>query len=113
MDSTVYEVLEQMQKEKATYCVVTAYQTQLKGIFSLSDFIQKVLTMELSAWKTTSIQNLMTPNPLSLMNNHPIYYAINNILHFKVRGIVICNEDRYPESVVTTLDIIRYLNGKL
>jgi CBS domain containing-hemolysin-like protein len=51
----------------------------------------------------------MTKNPECLLSRHILSYAINNMLEGGYRNVVVVNEDRQPESVLSMLDIFKYV----
>ncbi|MBG08957.1 MAG: hypothetical protein CME68_09380 [Halobacteriovoraceae bacterium] len=105
------EVLNKMQTNKKSVAILTEYETKIKGIMTERDFLIKVLgkvDFNLQA-SSISISNFMTKNPECLLSRHILSYAINNMLEGRYRNVVVVNEDRQPESVLSMLDIFKYL----
>ena len=91
--------------------VLTEYETNIKGIITERDFLNKVLGKVDLNLKTSSpnIKQFMTPNPECLLSRHILSYAINNMLSGGYRNVVVVNEDRQPESILSMLDIFKYI----
>ena len=108
---TINEVLHEMQTNKKSVAIVTEYETKIKGIITERDFLTKVLgKIDLSSQNSSpKVVNFMTKNPECLLSRHILSYAINNMLEGGYRNVVVVNEDRQPESVLSMLDIFKYV----
>ncbi len=106
--STLTEVVEMMRERKRGAIILTRYETELKGIITERDLLFKVfgkedLSQDLRAHK------FMTPNPHTLLSKHYLAHAINNMSHFKYRSTIVVDEYNYPLSIVSLLDIFKYV----
>ncbi len=108
---SLFEVLNQMQINKKSVAILTEYETKIKGIMTERDFLFKVIgSVDLNSNNhSPKASDFMTKNPECLLSRHILSYAINNMLEGGYRNVVVVNEDRQPESVLSMLDIFKYL----
>lgn len=112
-ETSLLDALEAMYEVRRGSVVITKYDCIVKGIFTESDFIYKVLNRSYEELKKLKISDVMTPNVHTLLGRHIISYAFNNMMAFNYRRVVIVDEEKYPLSIVTLLDIIKFLNHQL
>jgi predicted transcriptional regulator len=101
------EVLMHLQKAKVGACVLTSYETMVTGVITERDFLMKIFGTELLQ-QNPKVQTVMTKDPDCLFSRHKIAYAINNMFTYNYRRIIIVDEDNYPLSLVTLLDILKF-----
>jgi len=108
---TLKEVLNEMQTNKKSVAILTEYETKIIGIITERDFLMKVLgKIDLNRQAPSpKAKDFMTKNPECLLSRHIISYAINNMLEGRYRNVIVVNEDRQPESVLSMLDIFKYV----
>ena len=111
-ETSLQEVVQIMQARGVGSILLTEFETILKGIFTERDFLFKVLgKYDLS--QPIPISDFMTTNPHTLLSKHYLAHAINNMFHFKYRNTIIVNEDTYPISVISLLEIFKFIAGYL
>ena len=54
------------------------------------------------------VSQLMTKNPDCLFSRHKIAYAINNMFTFNYRRVIIVDEDHFPLTLVTLLEVLKF-----
>lgn len=109
----VLEVLEAMKKRNIGAAVITKYDSLIMGIFTESDLISKVIQLPWEKIQASCVEKFMTKGPDTLMEKHIISFAINNMFHYNYRRIIVVNEDRYPLSVVSLLDILKFIGHQI
>ncbi len=110
-DSTL-SVLSKLRQENLAAAVMVRHGTLISGIVTERDFLFKVYGKVLDL-DNTPIKNIMTNNPHFLFDRNKLGYALNNILTFNYRNILVLDEEKYPLSIVTLLDILDYLCRKV
>lgn len=113
VDTPTLDVLKMMQERRFGVCVVTKYDSLIEGIFTESDFIKKILPLKWETLKNSKISQFVTKKPDTLMDKHIVSFAINNMFEFDYRRIIVVNEERFPLSVVSALDILKFINYHL
>jgi CBS domain-containing protein len=106
--ASVSDAIELMRERKRGAVILTRYETELKGIITERDVLQKVLG-KMALDGTLKVCDIMTPNPHTLLSKHYLAHAINNMFHFKYRSNIVVNEDNYPLSIVSLLDIFKFV----
>jgi CBS domain-containing protein len=107
-ESSLVEVIELMRERKRGAIILTRFETELVGIITERDLLFRVFGKENLNEKLKANQ-FMTPNPHTLLSKHYLAHAINNMFCFKYRSTIVVNEDRYPLSIVSLLDIFKYV----
>lgn len=107
-ESSLVDVIELMRERKRGAIILTRYETELVGIITERDLLFRVFGKEdLSSGLLAN--QFMTPNPHTLLNKHYLAHAINNMFRFKYRSTIVVDEDRYPLSIVSLLDIFKFV----
>ncbi len=101
------EVIGLMQSKKIGSVVVTDKKT-LVGIFTERDVLMKVIG-KIKNWETTSVGEVMTPNPRSLRAEDEIAYALNNMHVGGYRHIPIVDAKGLPVSMVSIKDVMSWV----
>lgn len=107
-ESKISEAIELMRERKRGAIILTRYETEIKGIITERDLLLKVFG-KVDLKEDLLVKDFMTANPHTLLSKHYLAHAINNMFHFNYRSTLIVNEDRYPLSIVSLLDIFKYV----
>jgi CBS domain-containing protein len=107
--SSLQDVLKKMQEEKKGAALLVEYETRIKGILTERDFLLKVVGKHKIEGKPLPVKDFMTSNPDCLLARHILSYALNNMFEGGYRNIVIVNEDKHPISIISMLDIFKYI----
>ena len=108
VSSTIPEAIELMKDRKKGSIVVTEYETKIKGVFTERDLLFKILGKS-DVREELTLKEFMTENPHTLLSKHYLAHAINNMFHFKYRSTIVVDEDHYPLSVISLLDIFKFV----
>jgi CBS domain-containing protein len=84
------------------------YETSIRGIITERDLLFKVYDQP-GVSAESPVREFMTASPHLLLSKHYLAHAINNMFHFGYRNTIVVNEDRYPESIVTLLEIFKFM----
>ena len=106
---SVQEVLKRMQEEKKGTVILVEYETMIRGIITERDFILKIVGKHRLEDGPLPISEFMTPNPDCLLSRHILSNALNSMFERGYRNIIIVNEDRQPVTVVSMLDIFKFI----
>lgn len=112
-NTSLHDTLIKMAKAKTGYAVITEFETIIKGIFTESDIVEKVTLLKNFGELELKVKDFMTASPDTLLEKHLISHAINNMFEFKYRRIIIVNEDNFPISIVSLLDILKFISHAL
>ncbi len=107
IDTNIQDTVKLMQ-ENHNGCVVITENGKLAGIFTERDLMIRVVNI-IEDIKTTKISEVMTTEPLWLMETDMIAYAINNMHVGGYRHIPIVNENREPVRAVSVRNINTYV----
>jgi predicted transcriptional regulator len=103
------DVIQLMKKKNNGVVLLTEYETELRGIITLKDCLFKVFKKEDVGDQKILVSDFMTKDPHALLETHVIAHALNNMFKFKYKNIIIVSEDGFPHSVVSLLDILKYI----
>ena len=109
VSSSVQEVLKSMQEEKKGAAILVEYETIIKGIITERDFVIKILGKYNLEDRPLPVSDFMTPNPDCLLSRHILSNALNSMFENGYRNMIIVNEDRHPVTVISMLDIFKYI----
>ena len=109
VSSSVQEVLKSMQEEKKGAAILVEYETIIKGIITERDFVIKILGKHNLEDRPLPVSDFMTPNPDCLLSRHILSNALNSMFENGYRNMIIVNEDRHPVTVISMLDIFKYI----
>lgn len=107
VSKTVGEAVECMQKNKIGSVVVTK-NGELEGIITERDILMKVIGL-IDDWKSTSVEQIMTKHPQSLMPDDEVAYVLNNMHVGGYRHVPIVNENDEPISMISIKDVVSWL----
>jgi|GEM_PF-483005 len=108
VNCSVSDVVELLQSRKKGAVLLMEYETKLKGIITERDLLFKVFGKE-KVDGTLRASQFMTPNPHILLSKHYIAHAINNMFSYNYRNSIVVNEDRYPVSVISLLEVFKFV----
>jgi len=109
--SSLKDIYNKMREKKAGAVLLVEYETSLKGIITERDFLIKIYS-KVNLETETAIP-YMTKNPDTLLFRHRIAYAINNMFSRNYRNVLITDEGSYPQAIITMVDIVKLVSGKL
>lgn len=114
---TLHQAIERLQQDRSGALVVTEFRGIIRGVFTESDLIKLICTPgvveNFSSISQKKIADFMMKDPHTLLEKHMLSFALNNMREFGYRRIIVVNEDRYPLSVVTQLDLLRFFSYQL
>lgn len=110
---SIQDVLKEMQEKKVGYALIMNYETELYGIITERDFLFKIFGKLDLTKGPISVDDFITSPPHTLLQKHFFAFAINNMFKYKYRNIILVDEDRIPVSVITLLDIFKYIGDFL
>jgi CBS domain-containing protein len=111
INDSIEEVIKSLIKNKKSTALVMNFETELKGIISEKDLLRKVYSKV--DIQNNSISEFMTADPHKLLEQDLIAVAINNMSKYKYRSVIVANQGGYPISIVSILDILKYISVKL
>ena len=103
------EVLKSMQEEKKGAVILVEYETMIRGIITERDFILKIIGKHRLEDRPLPISEFMTPNPDCLLSRHILSNALNSMFERGYRNMIIVNEDRQPVTIISMLDIFKFI----
>ncbi|WP_127715850.1 cyclic nucleotide-binding/CBS domain-containing protein [Halobacteriovorax sp. HLS] len=109
-ETPFYEAVKSMVEKRKGSILVMEYETEMRGIVSERDLIRKFLTFD--DLKLVAIREFMTKDPHKLLEQDLIAVALNNMSKFKYRSVIVANQEGFPISIVTILDILKYIASK-
>ncbi|MCB9061696.1 MAG: CBS domain-containing protein [Halobacteriovoraceae bacterium] len=107
----ISNVLSGIRKLKQSIIFVCEFTSVLKGVITERDIVKNYLAHNPDP--NAPISSIATKHPLTLLKKHPIAFAINNMLEFGNRNIIIVNEDNYPLGNLSIIDILRFMHEKI
>lgn len=93
-------------------CVLVVDGGVLRGIFTERDFMRRVVARGLSSSETT-VTEVMTPNPESLLKIDEVAWAINKMAVGGYRNIPVVDRSGQPVGVVGAFEVIDFLDEVL
>ena len=89
-----------MKAARKGMVAVTRYETELVGVLTERDLLKKVFgKIDLSS--QIKVSEIMTPNPITLLEKHVLSYAINNMFVKNFRNIILVDEEKNPISSIS------------
>ncbi|WP_417334902.1 CBS domain-containing protein [Halobacteriovorax marinus] len=105
------DALTLMRNGATSTLVVMEYETELKGVITARDFLNKAY-LDLD-FQSVKVSEIMTPAPHKLLEQDVLAVAIKNMAKFNYRNVIICNQVGYPISTVSILEILRFICSKI
>ena len=89
-------------------CLVVVKNNHLKGIFTERDVLLKIAGEKIDLAKAT-VEDFMTPNPVTLTMNDPIISGLRLMHQGGYRHVIIVDENGAPASVLSIRDVVHYI----
>ena len=105
-DTTVSQAVKLMQENKSGYIVV-AKDKRAAGLFTETDFVQKILEKD-ADW-SRPIKDFMSPDPVTLTMNDSVGMAIDQMGENRVYYIPLTNDKKELVNVISVRTLIRFL----
>ena len=104
LGTSLRHVLDKMQDSKSN-CILTLENEKLGGILTERDILLKV-TGKGYDLDLTTIDEFITPKPVSVTSDDPVAYALNKMYVGGFRNVPVVNDELYPIGIVSISDII-------
>ncbi len=105
--ATIGKAVDLMQRKKTGSVLITK-NGKLAGIITERDILNKVIG-KMGDFKTRSVADAMTPDPVKLMPGDMIVYVMNNMHVGGYRHIPIVNEKNKPLAVISIKDVMAFI----
>lgn len=83
---------------------------KLVGILTERDLLHKVAGQNLDHSQCL-VDDFMSPAPESSKAEHPLAYALHRMIISDIRYLPIVDEDDRPEGIISSRDVIAFMNG--
>ncbi|MCA9940105.1 MAG: CBS domain-containing protein [Anaerolineales bacterium] len=110
--TSVANAVQMMNTHRIGCVVVTDDSGVLSGILTEYDILMRVAG-QVEDLSKAHVDDYMTRNPYTLMNNAPIAEAIHLMSDHGFRHLPIVDERRHPIGIISFRDVVHYLKGKL
>jgi CBS domain-containing protein len=110
--TTLKQAIQIMRRKKIGCVVVTGDTGKLAGIFTERDLLQKVAGQNLDH-SQCKVEDFMSPAPESSKSEHPLAYALHRMIISDIRYLPIVDANDRPEGVISSRDVIAYINKRL
>lgn len=107
-ECSIGEVIDLMRSHHYGTVLLMRYETELRGVITERDLMFKVFQKE-NLHEELKARDFMTPKPDTLLRKHYIAHAINNMFQFKYRNTIVVDEDHYPLSVISILEVFKFI----
>lgn len=107
-DKSVFDAIKLMA-EKSISTIIVEEKNKLLGIITERDLVKKILYKNKDP-KKIKIEQIMTKEPKHIYPDAPILVAGNTMKEFKVRKLVVLNENDEVIGIISQTDIINSLN---
>jgi CBS domain-containing protein len=84
---------------------------RLVGVLTERDLLQKVAGQGLD-FSQCMVEDFMSPAPESSKAEHPLAYALHRMIISDIRYLPIVDEDDRPEGIISSRDVIAYMNKR-
>lgn len=108
--TTIYEVSQLMLAKRSNCILVLGKTEQLIGLFTPKDLAFRVVGRGLDA-ATTSVEQVMTPNPSVSSPNRPASEALDEMLQQKYRHMPVVEEGQ--ADILGALDIVSFYRRQM
>lgn len=103
----ISDVAETMIREKISSLVVVDEDGELKGIVTKADLIMYPLVTKPGIY---SVQEFMTPNPITVKPSHPIFLAVYLMSEHKISRVIVIDKENKPVGIITLADLTMISN---
>ena len=111
--TTLQQAIRIMRDSRIGCVVVTDVAAgnagRLVGILTERDLLQKVTGQGLD-YSQCMVEDFMSPAPESSRAEHPLAYALHRMIISDLRYLPIVDENDRPEGIISSRDIIAYIN---
>ena len=111
ISSSLADAARIMNQQSISSIVIMEYETEMKGVLTTTDLLYK--GYGLLDFETTKASEVMTVAPHKLLEQEVLAVAIKNMANFNYRNVIICNQVGYPVSIVSILEVLRFICSKL
>ena len=84
---------------------------RLVGVLTERDLLQKVAGQGLD-FSQCMVEDFMSPAPESSKAEHPLAYALHRMVISDIRYLLIVDEEDRPEGIISSRDVIAYMNER-
>lgn len=113
LGSTAYEAAKKMRDKKvSSLIVVDGKNGKPSGIVTERDLARRVCAEGVSS-KDIRIQNVMSAPLVTIDPNSPIEVAADNMIHNKVRHLLVTDKDGKALGIITPTDFGKVLREKI
>lgn len=103
----------QTMRERHIGCVlITGDGGELAGILTERDLLQKAAGQALDL-NQSIVADLMSRAPESGKSEHPLGYALHRMIISDIRYLPLVDENDRPEGIISSRDVIAYINTRL
>ena len=103
----------QMMRKNGIGCVlITDHDDRLAGILTERDLLHKAAGQHLDLDQCL-VEDFMSQAPESSKPEHPLGYAIHRMIVSDIRYLPLVDAEDRPEGIISSRDIIAYLNTQL
>jgi len=106
---TVFEALRKMEKHGmgAVYVKDDILRT-VRGVFTERDYLHKLAVQNKSS-KTTTVEQVMTPDPVSILPTQSLYECLDNMIDSHIRTMPVVDSDGRIFGILTASDILSHI----
>ncbi len=107
----IEEALQLMWKNQKSHVFFVEHETQLKGIFTLQNFLDKILDKNHLENLALASEDFMTPKSEVFFSKHNVAHAVFYMAANYGQDMVVLDNDDYPLALIGPLDILQFVNG--
>lgn len=109
--TTLKQAIQIMRERRIGCVVVIDDASKLAGILTERDLLQKVAGQNLEH-SQCMVEDFMSPAPESSKAEHPLAYALHRMIISDIRYLPIVDENDRPEGIISSRDVIAYINNR-
>ncbi len=103
--------LQLMWENPRNHLLLVEYNTQLRGVFTLKDFWDKILGQNNPTVYLLGCDHCMTPWTKLFLAKGNVAHAIVYMATHRSQNVIAVDEDNFPLALVGPLDILKFVNG--
>ena len=111
LQTTLKEAIHVMRKNGIGCVLITGDGGKLVGILTERDLLQKVAGQNLDLGQCV-VEDFMSQAPESSKSEHPLGYALHRMIISDIRYLPLVDENDRPEGIISSRDIIAYINTR-
>lgn len=112
LKTTLDDATQMMRKNGIGCVLITDHDGRLAGILTERDLLHKAAGQHLDL-SQCMVEDFMSQAPESSKSEHPLGYAIHRMIVSDIRYLPLVDEDNRPEGIISSRDIIAYINTQL